>query len=72
VPARRLRRPLRERRHELDKLTIGHDRLRYYLPRRTTAPEAEAPPARRRIGFIGFPLRYYPLWRSPRCSATLR
>jgi type IV/VI secretion system ImpK/VasF family protein len=51
----------RDRRHELEKLTgwITH-RLRQHVPRRPAlvVPEAAAP-ARRRIGFIQFPLRYY-------------
>jgi type IV/VI secretion system ImpK/VasF family protein len=52
----------RDRRHELEKLTgwITH-RLRQHVPRRPAMVVAEAPaaPARRRIGFIQFPLRYY-------------
>src|SRR4029079_484865 len=52
----------RDRRHELEKLigwmTPG---LRQHAPRRAAMIVAEtpAPPARRRVGFIQFPLRYY-------------
>jgi type IV/VI secretion system ImpK/VasF family protein len=51
----------RDRRHELEKLTgwISH-RLRQHEPRRALMVIAEpAPTKRRRVGFIGFPLRYY-------------
>ncbi|TMQ12716.1 MAG: DotU family type IV/VI secretion system protein [Deltaproteobacteria bacterium] len=50
------------RRHELDKITGSViERLRYYLPHRTAAPgpPPPPPPSRGRVGFIGFPLRYY-------------
>jgi type IV/VI secretion system ImpK/VasF family protein len=52
----------RDRRHELEKL-IGWmtHRLRQHAPRRAAmvVSETPAPPARRRVGFIQFPLRYY-------------
>ena len=37
------------------------ERLRYSLPHRTAAPvpPPPPPPSRGRVGFIGFPLRYY-------------
>jgi len=50
----------RDRRHELDKLVACVvERLRPYHPRRDRAAAAIAPPARPRVGFLGFPLRYY-------------
>jgi hypothetical protein len=51
----------RDRRHELDKLIAWVvDRLRYYHPQHERAAIATAaPPVRPRIGFVGFPLRYY-------------
>jgi type IV/VI secretion system ImpK/VasF family protein len=51
----------RDRRHEIEKLTgwISH-RLRQHEPRRPLIVVTEPPRTkRRRVGFIGFPLRYY-------------
>jgi type IV/VI secretion system ImpK/VasF family protein len=51
----------RDRRHELDKI-IGWlvERLRSYRPRHALPVVPDAPPVpRRRIGFLGFPVRYY-------------
>jgi type IV/VI secretion system ImpK/VasF family protein len=54
----------RERRHDLERLQARVvERVRSDPPRRAAAPPAPpAPPpalARRRVGFVGFPLRYY-------------
>jgi hypothetical protein len=48
------------RRHELDRIAGWIvDRLRRHPPRRAAAVPDAPPPTRRRIGFVGFPLRYY-------------
>jgi hypothetical protein len=51
----------RDRRHELAKLTERLvERVRQDQPRRAALVVGDAPaPARRRVGFVGFPLRYY-------------
>jgi hypothetical protein len=48
------------RRHELDRIAGWViDRLRHRPPRRAAVVPEAPPAARRRIGFVAFPLRYY-------------
>jgi hypothetical protein len=50
----------RDRRHELDKLTEHViARVRKGPPSRAALVVPDAPSPRRRVGFVGFPLRYY-------------
>ena len=50
----------RDRRHELDALTARLvARVRHDQPQRSGPSAPAAAPPRRRIGFVGFPVRYY-------------
>jgi type IV/VI secretion system ImpK/VasF family protein len=51
----------RDRRHDLERLQARvAERVRADQPRRAAQPPAPPPAgARRRVGFVGFPLRYY-------------